>query len=230
VRGRQAPLLLLLGSLSCGDAEKGARDLADKASAEADKLAKDAKTVAQSQLDGAASAASDTVISAKAKIFDLPDLAAPKSGALSDQGLEWLAKQKPAEGSAAPGGIEGVVARGAQIAPVVIEAKKVMNQAVDEDTAVEPIYQAVEPGQEPVLDQSIKDMPRVEVVDGFTIGFKKLDAIETTKIHKEQAALVMWRKDGHLVGFLYRSRRTIDMAVVVKETPRLLRLMHAAAN
>lgn len=226
-RARAALLLVpcfLAGSaLSCGDASQ-AQDLVDQASAQADRLTKDAKTAAGARLNGAASAAKESLQAAKSKMFGLPD-----SGAISDQGLAWLASQKPAAGAPA-GGIESVVARGAQIAPVVIEAKKVMNEAVDEDTAVEPIYQAVEPGEEPELDASIKAMPRVELLNGFTVGFRKLDAIDTTTIHKEQAVLVLWRRERHLVGFLYRSHRTIDVAVVVNETPRLLAMMHAAAQ
>jgi hypothetical protein len=73
-------------------------------------------------------------------------------------------------------------------------------------------------------------MPRVEVIDGVTVGFRKLDAIENLKLHKERAFLVMWRRDHHLVGFLYRSTRTIDIEVVIKETPRLMGMLHRAAG
>ncbi|MBK6517067.1 MAG: hypothetical protein IPM79_20555 [Polyangiaceae bacterium] len=213
--------LWLVLALGC-DAEKRAKQLVDGASSGASDLKDGVTTAAKDKVNGMTSAARFEVVAAKAKVFGLTD-----TGAISEAGLEWLSSQKPADGST---GVEGVVAKGIQIAPVVIEAHRVMNQAVDEDTAIEPIYQPIEAGKEPELDASIKAMPRMDVVDGVTVGFKKLDSIENTKIKKEQAVLVLWRRDTHLVGFLYRSHRTVDLEVVVTETPRLYKLMNAAAG
>lgn len=211
-------LALLVGC----DPEAKAKQLVDGASSSAADLKDGVASAAKGKVDGLTSAAKGEVLAAKAKVFGLSD-----TGALSEAGVAWLSSQKPAEGAT---GVEGVVAKGIQIAPVVIEAHRVMNEAVDEDTAIEPIYQKIEAGKEPELDASIKAMPRMDVIDGVTVGFKKLDAIENAKLKKEQAVLVMWRRDDHLVGFLYRSQRTIDLEVVVKETPRLYKLMNAAAR
>lgn len=227
IRNTSFLLATALALVACDPKEK-AQDLADRAASGASDLKSDAKSAAMEKVDGTKSAALSEIdkglLAAKSKIFGLTD-----TGSLSEAGLGWLSSSKPAE--AAQGtGIEAQVAKGSQIAAVTLEAHRVMNQAVDEDTAIEPIYQKVEPGKQAEVDASIKAMPRVEVIDGFTVGFKKLDSIETTKIKKEQAVLVMWRKDDHLVGFLYRSHRTIDLEVVVRETPRLLKLMHQTAK
>lgn len=198
-----AGLLVVVG---CGDASKQAEELAARASAGANELGRGAKSAGEAQLG-----------KAKQALFGLSD-----SGALSDSARAWLSSEKTADSA------EGWVAKGVQIAPVAIEIAKVANRAVDEETAIEPVYQKVEPGGEAKLDESIKAMPRVELIDGTTVGFKKLDSIENAKITKEQAVLVLWRRGDHLVGFLYRSKKTIDLEVVIKETPRLYALTNDA--
>jgi hypothetical protein len=199
--------LALLLTLGCGDASKQAEELAARASAGANELGRDAKSAGEAQIDRA-----------KKAVFGLSD-----SGVLSESASAWLTANAPTEGSA-----ESWVAKGVQVAPVAIEIAKVANKAVDEETAIEPVYQKIEPGGEAKLDESIKAMPRVELVNGTTVGFKKLDSIENAKIKKEQAVLVLWRKGDYLVGFLYRSKKTIDLEVVIKETPRLYALTNDA--
>ncbi len=73
-------------------------------------------------------------------------------------------------------------------------------------------------------------MPRTEVVDGLKIGFKQMD--ETTNTHqiKERGYLVTWRDGDRLYGFVYRSKRSIDIDKLVADTPRLLRLAKAAVT
>jgi uncharacterized protein YfiM (DUF2279 family) len=203
IRRYLACLLVVAG---CGDASKQAEELAARASA-----GRTARSAGEAQLDKGISAA-------KKALFGLTD-----SGALSESASAWLTSNAPTEGSA-----ESLVAKGVQVAPVAVEIAKVANRAVDEETAIEPVYQKIEPGGEAKLDESIKAMPRVELVNGTTVGFKKLDSIENAKITKEQAVLVLWRKGDHLVGFLYRSKRTIDLELVIKETPRLYALTNAA--
>jgi hypothetical protein len=204
---RHVALASLLALAACGDASKQAEELAARASAGANGLSREARSAGAAQLDRA-----------KKALFGLSD-----SGALSDSATSWLSSKAPAEGSA-----ESWVTKGVQIAPVAVEIAKVANQAVDDETAIEPVYQKIEPGGEAKLDESIKAMPRVELINGTTVGFKKLDSIENAKITKEQAVLVLWRKGDYLVGFLYRSKRTIDLELVIKETPRLYALTNAA--
>lgn len=223
-RGR-APALLLLALAGGCDPRQEADALAAKASAEAKslesaatkkagELSADAKSAARKKLDA-------SVAEAKRKLFGLAE-----DGKLSDGAKAWLRQRS--SGDNAAGEVEAVVAKGAQLAPVAVDAAGVLNAAVDDETAIEPIYQKVPQGEEAKLDASIAAMPRVEVVEGVKIGFKKLDLIETDKVVKEQAVLVLWRKDDTLLGFLYRSKRTIDLDKLVKEAPRLIKLTEGA--
>ena len=121
-----------------------------------------------------------------------------------------------------------VVARGARVAPVVVEIATVLNSAVDDETAIEPIYTPVSaPGE---ADKAIASMPTVEVVDGVTVGFKKLDSMTTNAIVKEEAVLVLWRRNDHLLGFVVRKKRSIDLAALIKETPRLMKLFESSLD
>lgn len=202
------------------DPKKQVDELTDKASSEAKslesaaqrkagQLGEEAKSAAKAKLDA-------SVLEAKRQLFGLSS-----DGALSDSAKEWLGRHDA-------GDIEAVVGKGAQLAPVAVAAARVLNEVVDDETAVEPIYQKIPKGDEAKLDASIAAMPRVEVVDGVKIGFKKLDSLSTDKMVKEQAVLVLWRRDDTLVGFVYRSKRTIDIDKLVKETPRLIKLTETA--
>ena len=203
-----AAMLAIAASAAC-DPKKEAADLASAATAKADGLA----SAAKGEVDKGIS-------KVKKELFGLTD-----SGALSEAASGWIAKQAEGGDPAL-----GYVQKGAQLAPVAVEAAKVLNKAVDDETAIEPIYQKVEPGKEKEVDDAIGKMPKVEVVDGVKVGFKKLDGIETTKMTKEQAAVVLWRKDDHLIGFVYRTKRTIDLEVLAKEAPRLVLMTQAALD
>lgn len=78
------------------------------------------------------------------------------------------------------------------------------------------------------VDAAIGDMPRTEVIDGVTVGFKQLASLDTDKQLTEKAYLVLWRKDDHLVGFVYRSRKEIVLGAVVREAPALVRAVRGA--
>ncbi len=142
----------------------------------------------------------------------------PGSGQFSETAKRWL------QGATDNASIEAVVREGTQIAPVAVEIGKTLHAAIDSDTAIEPIYQKVAEGEAEQLDAAIEDMPRTEVVDGLKIGFKQLD--ETTNNHqiKERGYLVTWRDGDYLYGFVYRSKRTIDIDKLVADLPRLLSL------
>lgn len=205
-----AAALLTAAASACNPSDK-AREIASKTSAEAAKLANTAASL---------------VYGAKAKLFGLKT-----DGALSDTASSWLKSQIPKDGQPSEGSMEGIVLRGVQIAPVAIEALQVLNEAVDEETAVEPIYQKIEPpNSAPKVDAAIENMPRVEIIDGVTVGFRQLDGMDTSKITKERAYLVTWRKEDRVIGFVYRTKRTIDLELLVKETPRLMKLMTQAAR
>ncbi len=166
---------------------------------------------------GAADKSKALYDSATSAWADIPD-----TGELSVTARGWLA------GATDSGNIEAVIREGTQIAPVAVEIGESLSDAVDSETAIEPIYQKVEPGEAEEVDAAISDMPRTEVVDGLKIGFKRID--ETTNTHqlKERGYLVTWRDEDRLYGFVYRSKRTIDLEKLVAEVPRLLRLTRVA--
>lgn len=148
----------------------------------------------------------------------------PGTGEFSETAKAWLAAATD------EATIEAVVREGTQVAPVAIEIGRTLHAAIDSDTAIEPIFQKVPEGEAEQVDAAISDMPRTEVVDGLKIGFKQLD--ETTNTHqiKERGYLVTWRDGDRLYGFVYRSKRSIDIDKLVADTPRLLRLAKAAVT
>ncbi len=233
---RLVVLALVLGG--CDEeresAEKKVAAIGDKAVKTADatkKLADDATRAGNDAID-TTKRATDTVVKTGKDAADkgkaIYDSAAsawadiPGTGELSDTAKGWL------DGATDRGTIEAVVREGTQLAPVALEIGKSLHDAIDSDTAIEPIYQEIEPGEAEEVDAAIEDMPRTEVVDGLTIGFKQLD--ETTNTHKikERGYLVTWRDGDRLYGFVYRSKRTIDIDKLVADAPRLLKLTRAA--
>ncbi len=153
-----------------------------------------------------------------------------RDGQLSASAKEWL--HRGAEASRE--GIEAVLERGQQAAPVAMEIGRALASASDSDTMFEPIYQEVS-GASPELalrraeaDAAIRGMTRVEVIDGLEVGFKELASVESGQSMREQAYLVVWRQDAHLVGFVYRSRRVIALAALIQLAPRLVALARSA--
>lgn len=146
----------------------------------------------------------------------------PGTGHLSETAKGWLATATDEQT------IEAVVREGKQIAPVAVEIAQSVSSAIDSDTAIEPIYQKIEDGKTAEVDAAISDMPRTEVVDGLTIGFKQLDETSNEKKVTERGYLVTWRDGDHLYGFVYHSKRTIDVEKLVSDAPRLLALARAA--
>lgn len=152
----------------------------------------------------------------------------PSTGELSDSASAWISRTAHRAG----GGIEAVIVKGKQIGPEALEIGSNLRKAVDSDTAVEPIYQEVDDGGRTAedVDAAIGDMPRTEVIGGVTVGFKKMDELSEQRSLKERGYLVMWRQGDHLVGFVYRSRREIDIEKIVAEAPRLVTLVQAAVE
>lgn len=151
------------------------------------------------------------------------------TGQLSESASKWIETQAKQQAEKQGETIETVIMTGVQVAPVALEVGKVLNDAVETDTAIEPIYQEIE-GDTDAVDAAIENMPRVEVIDGVTVGCRRLDTVETHQAVKERAYLVTWRREDHLVGFVYRSTRTIDIDKLVAETPRLLKLTQATLD
>ena len=139
------------------------------------------------------------------------------TGELSKSASTWIESRAKEQG----GTMEQIIVKGTQVAPVALDVGRVLNRAIETDTAIEPIYQRISDG--PSVDQAIGDMPRVEVIEGLTVGIRQLDTLDTEQAVKERAYLVTWRQDDHLVGFVYRSTRTIDIDRLVNELPPLVR-------
>jgi hypothetical protein len=181
---------------------KAAVDLAKRAGDQAEALTKETEKAATKAL---------------ADVSEVGDLSAATK--------EWLAKGTDAAGRS----IEAVVGAGAQLAPVALQIGKVLDQAVDREISIEPIFQRLDDASAQArTDTAIGEMPRVEVIDGLQVGFKRVSELDVHRHKTESAYLVVWRKSDHLVGFVYRSRREIDIERLVAETPRLVRLVLAA--
>ncbi len=156
---------------------------------------------------------------------DLGDKAKDKAGELSDAAKGIFAKGAEASDS----GVEALLAKGEQLAPVAFDVAKTLHGFVDGDIDIEPIVQDLDDeGAQAELDARIKDMPRVETIDGVDVGFKDVTQWDSDGRQTESAYLVLWRRDNRLLGLVYRSNKRIHIDKVVAETPRLLGLVSGA--
>ena len=105
-------------------------------------------------------------------------------------------------------------------------------QAYDEQSrrVIEPIYEKTDAAGQAAADKAIGGMPRVEVIDGVKIGFRQLDKSDAASSVSERGFLVLWRRDDRLIGFVYRTRRAIDIERLVAEVPKLIAVVNAAAK
>jgi hypothetical protein len=203
--------------VACDDATK-ATDAATKAAQNAvDGAGKRVDELGKRTTDATKDAIDKTKNATRKAWADLPG-----SGELSSSAMTWM------KDTAESTDMRAVVAKGVQIAPVALEIGKTINAAVDSDTAIEPIYQSLD-GRDPAeVDKAIGSMSRVEVVDGVKVGFSQLSKLDAGTSVDESAYLVTWRRDDHLLGMVYRSKRTVDLDMLVKEAPRLIALTQAA--
>ena len=117
------------------------------------------------------------------------------------------------------------------MAPAAIEIGRVLVGAYDKDVDFDPIWRKVDtPEARIALDATIGEMPRVEMIDGLKVGFKDLSSRDTSKSVSESAYLVLWRQADHVMGFVYRSRTTVDIEVLIREAPRLVALARGATD
>lgn len=148
---------------------------------------------------------------------------APSSGELSDRAKSLL------DGALPENGVEAALARGTQMAPVALEIGKAVHGAIDSDTKIEPIIQKVDdPDAQAELDAKIAGMPRVETIEGVSVGFKDMTQYDSGGRTSESSYLVLWRKDDRLLGFVYHSRQRISIDKLVGEAPRLIKLVQGA--
>lgn len=110
------------------------------------------------------------------------------------------------------GGIESVIVNSKELAQGTAKVAGLVADAVDSDTNIMPIYQDIgDEAAQAKVDAAIKGMPRTEVIDGVTVGFK--DMVDTDGAHRtsESGYLVVWRKDDKLIGFVIRRKLKIDL-------------------
>ncbi len=105
----------------------------------------------------------------------------------------------------------------------MVRIAKALAGAVETDTTVLPIYRPVSDAEK--VDDEIANMPRTEVIDGVTVGFKRVRELDVSNKVDEDAYLVLWRRDDKIVGFVYQKKRRIDIDVLVRETPKLMTLI-----
>ena len=213
------------------DASDKANKTLDDASQKATRTIDDAKALADKTTDEAKALANKTTDEAK-RLADATTLAAKNAwagvtntGELSSDATAWVKERAKVDGAK----VETVIAKGVQVAPVALEIALVVNAAVDDDTAIEPIYQKIEGDQtEAEVDAAIGSMARVEVIDGVKVGYSQLSKLDASTKVDEQAYLLTWRREDRLIGLVYRSKRTIDLEMLVKETPRLVAMTQKA--
>lgn len=149
----------------------------------------------------------------------------PQTGDLSDRAKSLLAKGAAASGS----GVEALLSKGEQLAPVAVDVAKTLSGAIDGDIDIEPIVQKLGDVQaQAELDARIKDMPRVETIDGVEVGFKDVTQWDSGGRETESAYLILWRHNDRLLGLVYRSHKRVDVETLVAEAPRLLGLIKGA--
>jgi hypothetical protein len=149
----------------------------------------------------------------------------PKTGELSDAAKNIFSKG--AEDSDTS--VEALLAKGVQLAPVAVDVAKTLHSAIDSDVDIEPIVQKLDDEQgQAELDARIKDMPRVETIDGVDVGFKDVSQWDTGGHESQSAYLILWRRDDRLLGLVYRSRKRVNVDQLVAETPRLIGLVSGA--
>jgi hypothetical protein len=236
---RALPLTLALASVSLPlgcDAEEIARSKAEEAKEALDDAVREKSEQAEKSVVRAADKA---VQQSKAKADELAGRAAdkiemearalwqdvPSTGELSETSRRWIEK----EGERVGESVEGLLAKGAQLAPAAVEIGKTVNAAVEREVVIEPVIQRVDDVEASArIDRAVGDMPRVKTIDGLEIGFKRMSLDTAGSSARESAYLVLWRQDDHLLGFVYRSRREVDIESLIEETPRLIGLVRSA--
>ncbi|PRP93169.1 hypothetical protein ENSA5_44360 [Enhygromyxa salina] len=173
-----------------------------------------AKEVGEQAKDKAGELAEDAVDKSK-------ELWAERNGELSEGAKSIFAKGASASGE----GVEALLSKGQQVAPVAVEIGKSLQSMIDSDVDIEPIVQKLDDDDaQAQLDLRIKDMPRVETIDGVDVGFKDVTQWDSGGRETESAYLILWRADERLLGLVYRSRKRINIDKMVEEAPHLLSL------
>lgn len=196
-------------------------DAADQA---VDKAKDKAREVGEQAKDKGKELAGDLGDKAKDKAGELW-AERPQTGELSDAAKNIFAKGA----EASDGGVEAMLAKGVQLAPVAVDVAKTLHGAIDSNVDIEPIVQKLDDEQaQGELDARIKDMPRVETIDGLDVGFKDVTQWDSGGRETESAYLILWRRENRLLGLVYRSHKRVNVDQLVAEAPRLIGLVSGA--
>lgn len=227
--------LTLLPLLACEP--EAAKDKAKEVGEQAKEMGAQAKDKAKEVSEQAKEAGAK----AKDRAGELADQAVDKGKGLVEEGKEQWAERRGelsedakgilAKGAASSGdGVEGLLQKGKQVAPVALDVAKTLHGAVDSDIDIEPIVQDLDDANaQAELDRRIADMPRVETIEGVDVGFKEVTQWDTSGRGTESAYLILWRREARLYGLVYRSNKRINIDKLVEEAPRLIRLVHGGA-
>ena len=203
--------LFVLGACGPEAAKDKAKEVGEQAKQKALEVGEQAK-------DKAGELADDAVDKGKS-------LWEQRSGQLSDEAKGLLAKGAEVSGD----GVESLLHQGVQLAPVALDVAKTLHGAIDSDTDIEPIVQKLDDDQAQAdLDRRIADMPRVETIEGVSVGFKDVTQWDSGGRESESAYLILWRSDTHLLGLVYRSKKRVNIDMLVAEAPRLIKLAQEA--
>ena len=202
-------------------------DTADQAVDKAkDKAKEKAKELGEQAADKGKQLAGEVGDKAKHKAGELWAERPQTTGELSDAAKGIFEKGAAASEN---GGVEALLAKGVQLAPVAVDVAKTLHSAIDSDVEIEPIVQKLDDEQSQAeLDMRIKDMPRIETIDGLDVGFKDVTQWDSGGRQTESAYLVLWRRDDRLLGLVYRSQKRVNVDELVAEAPRLIGLVTGA--
>jgi hypothetical protein len=114
------------------------------------------------------------------------------------------------------GGIENLIVAGKTNAVEAAKLAASVAPAIADGVGFLPIY--IDLGgenEQQAMDRAIGNMPRVEVIDGLTVGFRAFT---------KRQFLVVWRQGARLIGFVYTSLLDVAIGHVVEQAPRLISL------
>ncbi len=118
--------------------------------------------------------------------------------------------------------VSSIIVAGQQVVDKVGAIAREVGPKVGAGLGIQIIYEKLgDAGARAALDRAIGQMPRVEVIDGLTVGFSP---------QSKRQYLVVWRQGDALVGFVYTSLVDRIIDDVVARAPGLVKLVRDAAN
>ena len=218
-------LVAALAIAGCGKSSAGDKQddddksIVDKARGAADDLGSEARDRARDLADRARAEKRDLTRKAGERVGDVKDRIGGMLGRAEAAGDDAIAILRPyAEKSRDHA--ENLIVDGKQQAGKAAAIAAAVAPKVAQGVGIRPIYVEVGAGGDgAAIDAAIGRMPRVEVIDGLTVGFRALG---------KRQVLVAYRRDDHLVGFVYTSLTDMIIEHVIDQAPRLIPLVKLA--